>query len=246
LIVQCLHDADGIAELEFAVRDTGSGISTEQVARIFEPFTQADSTISRRHGGTGLGLAISLRLAELMGGHLQVESVQGCGTTFFLRLPLETSAGSISETITVPPIQIDPHFATAYPLRVLVVEDDKVSQKLMVMTLRKLGYQPFVADNGEEALQIAAEEGLDCIFMDVQMPVLDGITAAKEIRSREKATSIHPTFICALTANILPEDRARGLAVGMNHYTHKPVKIREIAEVMKMAAQFARGRWATK
>ena len=229
----------GECQLEYSVKDTGPGIPPEKIHAIFEPFTQSDSTISRRHGGTGLGLTISRRLAELMRGTIEVKSRLGEGSTFFLFLPLEAANFSASSSDVVPagPL-LDPNFAGRYPLSFLVVDDDKVNLKLMVSIARKLSYEPLTACNGLEAVGVYEKELPGCIFMDLQMPEMDGIEAVKQIRGMESASSISPAYIVALTANILPEEKERCMAAGMNFYLTKPVKIGAICDILIAAAKF--------
>ncbi len=220
--------------LEFFVKDTGSGITACQAERIFQPFTQADSSISRRHGGTGLGLSISRSLAELMGGTLTVLSKSGQGSEFIATLP----CGDIGPPPVIPPAvqQFDQRFACEHPLHILVVEDDKVNLKLMINLLRRLGYQAFAANMGAEALEIYRRELPNCVLMDLQMPGMDGIETTKQIRLYEKAIHTEaPAFISALTANVVPIDRQRCLDAGMNTYLNKPIKMAALAAMLAEA-----------
>ena len=234
------HRETGESLLEYSVQDTGPGIPPEKIQAIFEPFTQSDSTISRRHGGTGLGLTISRRLAELMQGSIEVKSRLGEGSTFFLFLPLEAADFSASSPISEQGPLPNEDFAARHPLHFLVVDDDKVNLKLIESVARKLGYEPSIACNGLEGVEVYEKELPDCIFMDLQMPEMDGIEAVKKIREFETASAIRPAFIVALTANILPGDQQRCIAAGMNSYLTKPVKIRAIADTLAAAAKFRR------
>lgn len=221
----------------FSVRDTGSGISSDQIDQIFQPFTQADSSISRRYGGAGLGLTISRRLTELMGGTLTVTSELGKGSEFLLTIPLGFSRAKTTESSS-PSETWDRHFASSHPLNILLVEDDPTNLKLIRALVRRLGYDPLTAKNGKEAVEISAGQTTDCIVMDLQMPEMDGIEATEKIRAREGTDLKRSTFICALTANIFPADRQRCFDVGMNAYLNKPVKVAALAEKLREAHQF--------
>ncbi len=229
------------AAYEFSVKDTGPGIAPEQLDRIFQPFTQADSSISRRHGGSGMGLSISRRLAELMSGSLTVRSRPGLGAEFIFKVPLRQAAPDTSATSDLGPENFDESFARQYPLRLLVVEDDKVNLKLILALLQRLGYQAFAAKNGREAVQIQQRQHVDCILMDLQMPEMDGMEATQSIRNFEKiAHSPQPAFISALTANIFPADRQRCFDAGMNSYLNKPIQLAALASTLREASSFAK------
>ncbi len=218
---------------DFIVKDTGPGVAADQIERIFLPFTQADSTIARRHGGSGLGLSISKRLAELMGGSLRAQSEIGQGAEFIFSVPLGAVTAVPPEPTVTPPIVLDSGFAGRHPLRILTVEDDKVNLKLILTLLRRLGYEPVGARNGLEAMECHERERPDCILMDLQMPEMDGIEATKNIRAREKTSpGTRPTFIAALTANIVSADRQRCFDAGMNAYMNKPVKLDALAALL--------------
>ncbi len=231
------EDSSG-SQLTFSVQDTGEGITPDRVDAIFEPFTQADSSISRRHGGTGLGLSISRRLAELMGGALRIALPPEGGTLFTLHLPF-----TLSDLVTTSLLEgsqallpIDPEFAICYPQRILVVEDDPVNLKLIIGILRKLGYEPLVAHHGAEAVTLFRQENPTCILMDMQMPEMDGIEATHQIRHLEQSRNGRPhAFISGLTANILHEDQDRCLAAGMNICLNKPIKQQAIAQMLTQA-----------
>jgi len=243
LRARVLRDHDAGDALEFSVADTGPGIAPDQLATIFEAFTQEDSSISRRHGGTGLGLTISRRLAELMGGAVEVSSEPGVGSTFTLRLPLVLAAGPADAGAPTarPRPPLDENFARRHPQRILVVEDDRVNLKLIVKMLGRLGYEPLAAANGADAIALYERELPDCILMDVQMPGMDGIEATRRIRTMERSRSLPHAFISALTANILPEDRQRCLEAGMDAYLNKPVKSQAVADML-VEAECSRAR----
>ena len=221
-----------IAQLLFTVADTGIGISKEKQRSIFQAFTQADASITRQYGGTGLGLAISNQLATMMGGRLWVESEPGHGSRFYFSValavdpaPAPDGARAIDPGAESKPLRFGP------PLRVLVAEDNAVNRELITTVLRKMGHTVEVATNGYQALGALDRQAFDVVFMDVQMPDLDGIKATREIRRREQeraradrsAPAPHLPII-ALTAHALKGDRENCLAAGMDDYLSKPVR----------------------
>lgn len=226
---------DGILRFEFLVKDTGAGISAEKIDAIFQPFMQADSSISRRHGGTGLGLTISRRLTELLGGALTARSIPGQGSEFSAILPLRVPERSTDSPAHPQADHLDTEFAKANPLQILVVEDDKINLKLIQSLIRRLGYESKAAQNGKEAVVAYAAGQIDCIVMDLQMPEMDGIEATKAIRTMEQQSGHSAAYIFALTANILPADKQRCFEAGMNEYLNKPVRISALAQMLEKA-----------
>ncbi len=224
--------------LQFSVQDTGIGMSAEQQSRLFQAFTQVDTSISRQYGGTGLGLTISQRLSEAMGGGIQVESVEGQGSTFYVTLQFL----AVSDAATLPhspfkqdsPMALDGSLGEQYPLRVLLVEDNRTNLWVMVRLLERLGYRADVATNGQEALDAVDSQTYDVILMDVQMPVMDGITATRHIRTRATTARLH---IIALTAHSTSQDRQHCLDAGMNDYLSKPVRMEQLAAVLVRASE---------
>ncbi len=222
----------------FAVRDTGEGIPEDRRAAIFDPFTQADASTSRRYGGTGLGLAISKRLAVLMGGSLTVQNIPGAGAEFLVSLPLDTLDQPLP---TDAPDEADEftlgeRFASKYPLSILVAEDDRVNLKLTLTILRKLGYSPLAAVNGRAAVAIYQESRPACILMDLQMPEMDGIEATKAIRAIERESQAPPVYIVALTANTAGNDRVRCIEAGMSGYLNKPIRKDQLSAMLAEAS----------
>jgi CheY-like chemotaxis protein/nitrogen-specific signal transduction histidine kinase len=216
-------DADGMLRLE--VEDTGIGITSEQLPRLFAKFTQADSSTTRKYGGTGLGLAISKQLVELMGGQIGAHSQPGAGSTFWFTLPF---AQRSENTSTNRVLKLDARFeALDQPStgmsqpRVLVVEDHAVNRMLATRLLAKLGCDVEFAENGLVACERTSQHSYDLIFMDCQMPEMDGYEATRAIRARERAGNRH-TPIIALTANAMSQDRERCLEAGMDDYITKP------------------------
>jgi len=217
---------DGRNFLDFSVEDTGIGISSETLSRLFHPFVQADSSFHRSFGGTGLGLAISKRIAEAMGGSITLVSAPGKGSTFTFRLPLEASGPASSDPAVAVPIEQEP---VAHPGNlVLVADDDRDSLTLAGKMLETLGYRAEFAVDGAETLQAFVPGKFSAILMDMAMPVMDGLEATKKIREAEADAGSHVPII-ALTANVMPGDRERCLASGMDDFLTKPFKRAELA-----------------
>jgi signal transduction histidine kinase/CheY-like chemotaxis protein len=214
------------AFVDVAVVDTGIGIPQEQVERVFEAFTQADASTTRRYGGTGLGLAISARLSQLMGGNIELHSEVGKGSTFKLSLPLE----NVERRSTVPSMAV-PRELARYQGRVLVVEDNEDNQSITHNLLERLGLQVDLVSDGQQALDRLDRTRYDLVFMDCHMPNLNGYDATREIRRREVGGDRHTTVV-ALTASVLPEERARCVEVGMDDYLAKPFTRRDLEEVL--------------
>jgi PAS domain S-box-containing protein len=242
--------SDQLTELLIAIQDTGIGISQCLLNKLFQAFSQADASINRKYGGTGLGLAISKSLVNLMGGTIWVESCgniggyphpnwrsetnlfqegENIGSTFYFTIQLKPISGSEvkrSKPLALSEVETDLDQAA---LKILLAEDNKVNQKVAILTLKKLGYQAEIADNGLEVLAMLEEKDYDLILMDMQMPEMDGVTATKIIRQSGKKQP----YIIALTANALEEDRQICLNAGMDHYISKPLAIAEINQILK-------------
>jgi signal transduction histidine kinase len=239
-----------LCELIFTVADTGIGIEYEQLNLLFQPFTQADSSISRKYGGTGLGLAISKSLVGLMGGDIWVEtngriggnppddwtfnseSIHMRGSKFYFTLMMEAVPTRSSQTDINQVIQptLSPLAQPNLPLanfQVLIAEDNLVNQRILALFLESLGYSPKLANNGLEVLEALDQKNYDVIFMDIQMPKVDGITATRKIRQDFK----QQPWIVALTANALPEDRQLCIDAGMNDFITKPIQIEDIVNI---------------
>ncbi len=206
----------GRARVEFAVIDSGIGIAPEQLTRIFDAFTQADASTTRRYGGTGLGLAISARLVKIMGGTIKADSKPGAGSTFSFALLLPTVA---APEVSSAPVTAAPN----RPLSLLVVEDNLVNRTLLERMMGKAGHRVHAVEDGSLAVAAMAGQHFDAILMDVNMPVMDGLEATRQIREMEKASGRH-TPIIALTALAIRGDAERCLEAGMDAYLAKPYR----------------------
>ena len=217
-------------ELSVAVRDTGFGIEPEVVPTLFERFTQADSGIARRHGGSGLGLAISRELVDLMGGRIGVETNIGKGSTFRIAMPLELGQSPRSEVVdTQTDVEIDP----IQRLRILVAEDNEVNQLVVGAVLAQLGHSCDMAGDGFEVLAMIKVGEYDLVLMDIQMPGMDGVTAARQIRGLGGAAAQIP--IVAVTANATVEEREAYVAAGMIEHVSKPLVTSELTRAIARA-----------
>nr|WP_315187188.1 PAS domain-containing protein [uncultured Albidiferax sp.] len=213
-------DSD-LGMVHIAVVDTGIGIAEDRIDKIFDPFAQADASMSRRFGGTGLGTTIARQLVELMAGQLQVESTLGVGSSFHVRLPL--APGQPVEAV---------HDMLLYELpglRILAVDDVPQNLELLSLALGQVGHRVTTAAGGADAVQTFQEHSFDVVLMDVQMPGMDGLEATRRIRQLELDRKLRPTPIVALTASVMEEDRRATAAVGMNGFASKPIHLPELA-----------------
>jgi PAS domain S-box-containing protein len=209
---------DGPWQFTFDVKDSGIGITPDAIGRLFNPFTQADSSTTRRFGGSGLGLSISKRLVEIMGGDITVRSVLGQGSTFRVNLalsaalePLETLDSQVADSMETSRIA---------DLQVLVVEDEPNNQKVIRMFLKRLGFEADVVSDGQQGVAAASAKSYDIIFLDLQMPVMDGLEACRRIREMKL---VKRPYIVAITANAFREDCDAAYAAGMDDYLAKPI-----------------------
>ncbi len=216
----------GTSTLELSVQDTGIGMNPDQVERLFQPFTQADGSISRRFGGTGLGLSICRSLVELMEGSIRVDSTPGQGSRFTVSIRF---AAPDQESESLPPPATPPAWQTQAALptasaairgaRLLLVEDNAINQQVARETLERAGFRVVVAGNGEIALQTLNQEPFDAVLMDIQMPVLDGLTTTRRLRQDARWQNLP---VIAMTAAAMTEDQQECLAAGMNDHVAKP------------------------
>ncbi len=222
-------DETGSVTLCFSVRDTGIGIDSDKLAAIFEAFEQADNSVARKYGGTGLGLAITRRLVTMMNGRVWAESESGKGSAFHFTATFALADDPSASQI---PSQAEP--ARAGPtrqLRLLLAEDNPVNQLLATRVLERQGHQVVVVVNGREAVEAAAHDRFDAVLMDVQMPVLDGLAATRQIRRREEHTGAHVPIV-ALTANAMDEDRGICTAAGMDAFLSKPIRASQLLALL--------------
>lgn len=216
----CEIERSDSVRLRITVSDTGIGIPRHKLGNIFEPFTQSDSSITRRYGGTGLGLAIVSQLVKMMGGRIWVESEEGHGSQFHVTLtfsrpsPEDVAAKKGPAPLTQTPFK---------PLKILLAEDTPVNQIVTVTILEKGGHRVSVAKNGREVLDMLGKERFDLVLMDIQMPVMDGLETTKRIRDREISSGGTHIPIIAMTAHALAGDRQTALDAGMDDYLTKPI-----------------------
>ncbi|NCC52007.1 MAG: PAS domain S-box protein [Spartobacteria bacterium] len=249
-----------VARLRCEVRDTGIGIAHKHLATLFDPFVQADGSITRKFGGTGLGLAISRQLAEMMKGTIGVESTLGKGSCFWFTVELEKQKGVKKEpTLNAEPPELHVYTETVEPVchalamseineenvaqkqtqlphdhvRILLAEDNKVNQIVAHTILEKAGYRADTVENGKAVLRALREKDYDLVFMDVQMPVMDGLMATREIRAGKAGERMAQVPIVAMTAYALKGDRELCIHAGMNDYISKPIKAPEVSAVLK-------------
>jgi PAS domain S-box-containing protein len=232
-------DVDRVT-VQFKVADTGVGIAEKDRHRLFEAFTQADLSTTRRFGGTGLGLSISQQLVELMGGSLHVSSELGAGSTFGFELDflINGAARAVSPLGDAHTDEVSPKDGVAVRGRVLLAEDNEVNQQVAALFLQRLGYESYVVPNGQEALRALETQDFDAVLMDCQMPVLDGYEATRRIRAMDGPKSKIP--IIAVTASAMPEERQKCFDAGMSDFTSKPIFATTLNEVLTRALDSTR------
>ena len=233
IVVRREGRADDRVMLRFEVRDTGIGLTDEQIEKLFQPFVQADSSTTRKYGGTGLGLAISKQVAELLGGEIGVESAAGIGSTFWFTILAEMGDSDVMREDSELDVQnLLPEVPIDRKLNILVAEDNQVNQMVVMALLAPLEYDIDIVSNGLEAVRAVEQKGYDLVLMDIQMPEMDGPTATAAIRSlRDPERAAVP--IVAITANAMKGDRESYLAAGMNDYVSKPIDQRELFRVIQ-------------
>ena len=214
---QVLQQTETTSQIRFEIEDTGIGITQETKNKLFLSFQQADISTSRKYGGTGLGLAISKRLAEMMGGSIGVESQPGKGSTFWFTVFLGKAIFA-ADMPSIPERKPPPDLSGKH---ILLAEDHPFNQMVAVKLLEKTGCSITLANNGQEALDMLAEQHFDCVLMDMQMPDMDGLETTRKIRSE---LGLKTLAIIAMTANARTEDKARCLAAGMNDFISKPIQ----------------------
>jgi PAS domain S-box-containing protein len=220
--------------LHFAVSDTGPGISADQIGCLFKKFSQVDGSSTRVFGGTGLGLAISKELALLMGGKIGVESTPGQGSIFWFAIPLQAASPDFKDTSDTAGAAASSPSNMTLPAnaRILLVEDNPTNQLVAAGILEKFGINPDIAENGQIALNALNTSDYDLVLMDIQMPVMDGLTATRAIRAPGKSLSRPNLPIIGMTAHALAGDRELGMAAGLNDYLTKPIEPRILYETL--------------
>jgi PAS domain S-box-containing protein len=233
--ISCDLILDNNILLKIAIKDNGIGIPKDKLKLLAQPFIQVDSSDTRAHSGSGLGLAISKKLIELMGGELHVESEEGKGSEFSFSIfgsvqkeveKLESNGNNSKQNGDFEWSQM----VKKYPINILIVEDNETNIRFMIMLMRELGYDFDLAENGSQAVDLVKDKKFDLIFMDIQMPVMNGLDATREIR---KLPNGKEPFIIGLSANAFQEDRDEAVDSGMDDYLTKPVKIMEIAQLIR-------------
>ncbi|HUU00891.1 MAG TPA: ATP-binding protein [Myxococcota bacterium] len=225
-------------ELLVSVSDSGPGIPLSRQQIIFNSFTQSDGSSTRRHGGTGLGLTISKRLVELMGGNIRVESEVGRGSTFSFSLPLAVAGEDSADDQKQPNLQPG---LDGRQLSILLVEDNEISRLVTCRTLEKLGHTVDVVENGREGIEAVERRDYDLVLMDMRMPVMDGLRATREIRSRETSSGRHVPIV-AMTANAMQQDRKRCFRAGMDGHLSKPIRPDDLLRALVRTAHVWRDR----
>lgn len=229
---------DGRFPLLIEVTDSGIGIPPDRISRLFKPFSQADSSMTRRFGGTGLGLAICKRLSELLGGNVFLKKSSPSGSVFAVELPLVALPVTDEAPGEAPPQESKFDEVHKQSLRVLVIEDNPVNSMLAQRMLTSLGFASDSEENGQVGVLRHEKEPYDIIFMDLQMPVMDGLEAASMLRKYEaEHPDVPPAYIIALTADAMTGDRQRCIEAGMNDYLSKPIRRAELAAVLKKASE---------
>ncbi|MBF0448471.1 MAG: response regulator [Magnetococcales bacterium] len=219
LSVEPLEQSDQEVTLQFSIQDSGIGMTYDQIASLFQPFHQADTSITRRYGGTGLGLVISKRLVKMMGGEIRVESQPGVGSTFRFTTKMKYSKDKIVARSELVPLKHAKKQLSG--ARILLVEDNEINQQVAQEILKAMDAEVTVANNGLESVNLAIGGHFDAVLMDVQMPVMDGFAATEEIR-KQISSDVLP--ILAMTANVMAGDREKCLKVGMNDHIAKPIE----------------------
>jgi CheY-like chemotaxis protein len=219
------------ARLRFEVRDSGIGISPEGLNLLFQPFRQADGSITRRFGGTGLGLAICRKLVEMMGGNIGADSTLGEGSTFWFELPFQRVEEGQQKTEEAAPAVTAAPGPRLQGMRLLVVDDNKINLLLVEKALKREGAEPTLASDGQQALDLLRSKPrhFQAVVMDVQMPIMDGLTATRAIRADE---TLRHLPVIAFTAGVLAEEHQAALDAGVDGFLTKPVDLEQLHAVL--------------
>ena len=229
-------ETEKYALIRFSVKDTGIGIPVDKRKNIFSQFTQADASTTRKFGGTGLGLAISKHLVELMGGEIGLISEEGKGSEFWFTVRLLKQAKKGPDSIPQTDIIVTRHSireTKREPMRILLVEDNKINQKVALGILKKLNFSVNVANNGVEAINLLENTNYDLVLMDCQMPEMDGYEATRHIRNSESKVFNHQIPVIAITANAMVGDREKCIEAGMDDYLSKPIKRKALMKMLE-------------
>ncbi|OFX59741.1 MAG: hypothetical protein A2066_11250 [Bacteroidetes bacterium GWB2_41_8] len=229
--IDVINSSENKMRLKFEVQDSGIGISLENQLKLFKSFSQADTSTTRKFGGTGLGLAISKTLVQMMNGNIGIKSKEGEGAIFYFDGEFGVSTQNLPDSMKDEINKIE---ITAEKLKILLAEDNVINQKVAILNLRKMGHSVSLASNGEKAVEMFKNEAFDAIFMDIQMPEMDGIEATTVIRNWEHNNKIINRIpIIAMTANTLRSDKDIFISVGMDDYLGKPFNTPELVRVLE-------------
>lgn len=221
--------------LRFSIQDTGTGIPTDKQSLLFQNFVQADSSITRRYGGSGLGLTISKNLVELMGGHIWFESVEGQGSTFSFTIPYQPAPHTVPVLEKKPAVGPTPQSLEEVPrnAKILIVDDTEDNRFLLLTYLKNYPFDVVQASNGEEAIEKVFQDHFDLVFMDIQMPIMDGYAATIKIREWEQKNHLPAIPIIAISANAMTEDIKKSLDAGCTEHVTKPIKKTTLIELIQ-------------
>jgi CheY-like chemotaxis protein len=244
--IECVRERSNGFDVRFSVRDTGVGIPPERQRTIFDKFTQADGSITRKYGGTGLGLAICKQLVELMDGSIALQSISGSGSVFAFTIPMEIGVLPQEKAALTPGVESEdrqPGAVSSKRLRVLLVEDNPVNRKLAVLIVKQAGCDVETASDGVDALEKLKTLESDLVLMDIQMPNMDGLEATRKIRELENSPMKQdyvglrdrdaPITIIGLTAHARKEDEEESYAAGMDGFLTKPIVKKKLIEVLQ-------------
>ena len=218
--------------LRFAVEDSGIGVPKDKQKEIFSSFNQLDSKVSRQYSGVGLGLSISQGILGMMNSSIKLESEFARGSTlwFDIKIKAEKDGKRVVTSSDNTKVKFDKELGITCPLRILIAEDNEINQKLLKINLNKMGYNPIIVSNGQEALDQIKIQDFDIVFMDVQMPILDGVSATKEI---VRMYGSNKPVIVAVTANAMGTDKQSYIEAGMDDYISKPFTTKEIESCLR-------------
>ncbi|HQG34814.1 MAG TPA: response regulator, partial [Syntrophales bacterium] len=225
IAVTVAEETEADVLMRFAVQDTGIGLTAEQMGKLFQSFQQADTSTSRKYGGTGLGLAISKKLANLMGGDVGVESDYGKGSTFWFTARLGKATAREKDAAEGEAASLPASLDAVKGAALLVVEDNEFNQQIARELLTEAGFVVDIAEDGRKSLAMIAKRPYDVVLMDMQMPVMDGVSATREIRKQEAFRELP---IIAMTANVMAADIQKCTEAGMNDHVAKPIDPEEL------------------